>query len=120
MLQSCFVDQNTRTEPRLGPGRTGPDRTGNLPIKALTFLYYPPWKSGSFTFISLQHVFVRLGELLLLRVVGGQQTRYEPGHGASASRLVKSRGLGLQTTAVTRSGPQLRLPALPPPLPKRH
>lgn len=55
------------------------------------------WKGGclistQFTFISLEHIFVRLGIFLLLRVVCRQQTRYEAGHGASASRLASREG----------------------------
>lgn len=48
--------------------------------------------SIKFTFIPLEHIFVRLGIFLLLRVVGRQQTRYEAGHGASASRLTSREG----------------------------
>ena len=37
-----------------------------------------------FTFVSLQHIFVCLGELLFLGMVCRQQTRYEPSHRGSA------------------------------------
>lgn len=63
-------------------------------------LNYSPWDSFfhiillhpaedlcTFTFISLQHIFIRLGELLLLWVVWRQQTRYETGHGGSQAGL---------------------------------
>lgn len=39
------------------------------------------------TFVPLQHVLVRPGELLLLGVVGRQQTRHEPGHAGSGLKV---------------------------------
>lgn len=66
-----------------------------------TIHYFPPFP---ITFISLQHILVRLGKFLLLWMVCRQQTRNEPGHGGSASRLV------------SREGSACRLPQWPGPL----
>lgn len=58
---------------------------GNEGVTVIIDLLYhsPRREAGGFTFVSLQHVFVRLGIGLFLGMVRGQQTRHEPSHGGS-------------------------------------
>lgn len=68
-------------------------------------------KAFLFTFISLQHILVSLSKFLLLGSVGGQQTRYEPGHGGGRRRVSP------QTTAASRSATGPVAPSAPAPAP---